>query len=267
MKIGIVGYGVVGRAIAACFSSNRQNEIAVYDKFVSPFGTGDHKRQVNTCDLAFVCVPTPAGADGMSGDTSAVEEAVDWITVPVCIKSTVIPGTVDRLTTKTRTPIAFSPEYIGESPGHPWKVSGAYGFVIVGGEPHTCDLIIEAYKSCLGTEARYYRTDARTAELCKYMENCFLATKVAFVNQFFDIARAFRVDFNELRELWLADPRIGESHTRVTEERGFAGPCIPKDVNALIAAARPLVGVPLLEAVVAYNKIARGTSGQGANKK
>jgi UDPglucose 6-dehydrogenase len=92
------------------------------------------------------------------------------------------------------------------------------------------------------------------AELCKYMENCFLATKVAFVNQFYDIAQAFDVDFSELRELWLVDPRVGSSHSSITTERGFRGRCLPKDVSALVAAMKATGGAPLLEAVLDYNK-------------
>jgi UDPglucose 6-dehydrogenase len=85
------------------------------------------------------------------------------------------------------------------------------------------------------------------------MENSFLATKVAFVNQFYDLAKAFNVNYHELRELWLADERIGRSHTIVTEERGYRGRCLPKDVAALISAARNVGGAPLLEAVDSYN--------------
>lgn len=85
------------------------------------------------------------------------------------------------------------------------------------------------------------------------MENCFLATKVAFVNQFHDIAEAMKVDFIELRELWLADPRVGRSHSYVTEQRGFRGRCLPKDLRAMIAAMRAYGGAPLLEAGLAYN--------------
>jgi UDPglucose 6-dehydrogenase len=262
MKIGIVGYGVVGRAIASCFSAAPDHEVVVYDKFLQSLDGHDRRQQVGSSDLAFVCVPTPSASDTVSCDTSAVEEAVAWIDAPICIKSTVIPGTVERLTEKTAKPIAFSPEYIGEEPGHPWKISGTYGFVIVGGDPRTCELVVDAYRTCLPEGTRFYRSDARTAELCKYMENCFLAYKVSFVNQFFDIAHAFGVDFNELRKLWLADPRIGDSHTIVTEKRGFAGPCIPKDMNALVAAAKPLLPVPLLEAIVSYNQSIREANSQ-----
>jgi UDP-glucose 6-dehydrogenase len=86
------------------------------------------------------------------------------------------------------------------------------------------------------------------------MENCFLATKVAFVNQFFALSGCFNVDWEELRQLWLLDPRIGESHTTVTSERGFRGRCLPKDMAAIIAASRPFGGAPLLESVQEFNR-------------
>jgi len=86
------------------------------------------------------------------------------------------------------------------------------------------------------------------------MENCFLATKVAFVNQFYDVASSLNIDFAELRELWLADPRIGRSHTMVTDERGFGGACLPKDMKAIVAAVNRFGGAPLLEAVIEYNE-------------
>jgi UDPglucose 6-dehydrogenase len=93
------------------------------------------------------------------------------------------------------------------------------------------------------------------------MENCFLATKVAFVNQFFDLASFFDVDWEDLRGLWLADPRIGESHTKVTAERGFGGRCFPKDMAAIIAATAPFGGARLLESVLAFNQSVRASAG------
>ena len=81
----------------------------------------------------------------------------------------------------------------------------------------------------------------------------FLAMKVAFVNQFYDVAQNLGVDFDALRTVWLADPRIGASHTQVTRERGFRGRCLPKDISALVTAMAPLGGAPLLEQVMAYN--------------
>lgn len=254
MKLGIVGFGVVGKALAQCLSSNSANAVVIYDKFLKPFDEQRLKQEINTCELVFVCVPTPSNSG--TCDTSAVEECVGWITRPICIKSTIIPGTVERLTRGNRQ-IAFSPEYIGQEPQHPWKAISSCGFVIVGGPADARALVTKALRSCLAPQTTIHETDSRTAELCKYMENCFLATKVAFVNQFFEIAGTLGVDFRELRELWLSDPRIGSSHTVVTEERGFGGACLPKDLDALIATMIPFGRAPLLEAVANYNRKVR----------
>jgi UDPglucose 6-dehydrogenase len=239
--------------MARLFVCHAQHEVITYDKFQPPHDCLSRKEAINTCDLVFLCVPTPTSVDGMSCDLTAVEECVNWINAPLCIRSTIPPGTVDRLSAATGKLIAFSPEYLGEAPSHPWPEEDRCGFLIVGGPATLCALVSSAYQSCLGAEIKCHCTSARTAELCKYMENCFLATKVAFVNQFYDIAAAFAVDFGELRKLWLVDPRIGTSHATVTEERGFRGRCLPKDVAALAAAMRSLGGAPLLEAVLSYN--------------
>jgi UDPglucose 6-dehydrogenase len=253
MKIGVVGHGVVGSAVARHFSADHRPEVTIYDKFQPPYNHPGRKTAVNACDLVFVAVPTPIGQDGVSCDVSAVEECVSWITVPICIRSTIPPGTVDRLSAATGKSIVFSPEYLGEQLGHPWRNEGDSGFLIVGGSPDVCELVLSAYRSIPELELKYYCTNARTAELCKYMENCYLATKVAFVNQFFDIAHALNIDFDELRLLWLADPRIGSSHSTVTAVRGFRGRCLPKDISALVAVMKPFGGAPLLEAVMEYN--------------
>jgi UDP-glucose 6-dehydrogenase len=98
--------------------------------------------------------------------------------------------------------------------------------------------VADLYKQAFSAELLIHQSDARTAELTKYMENCFLALKVTFCNEFYDLAQQFGVDYNELRELWLLDPRIGRSHTFVLpDDRGFAGKCLPKDVSALVQSA------------------------------
>src|SRR5205807_8423671 len=101
--------------------------------------------------------------------------------------------------------------------------------------------------------------DARTAEMTKYMENCFLALKVTFCNEFYDIARGMNVDYNELRELWLLDPRIGRSHTFVLpDDRGFGGKCLPKDVAAMVHTGTETGSRPtLLEAMLRANTAMR----------
>jgi UDPglucose 6-dehydrogenase len=253
VKIGIVGYGVVGKALARLFGYGRHNpDLEVHDKYLEGMNSEGHRAAIQKCDIVFVAVPTPEAADG-SCDLSAVEEVIDWASPPICVKSTVPPGTTDRLAKSTGKKICFSPEYIGETAWHVWKGVEDCGFIIVGGEKPVCSLVVRAYQRYLGPLPCYHITDAKTAELCKYMSNTFLATKVAFVNQFYDLAQGFGVDFDKLRELWLADPRIGRSHTMVTEERGYRGRCLPKEMAALIKAAHSFGGAPLLEAVDRYN--------------
>ena len=261
MRIGIVGYGVVGKALEALLRGGG-HEILIYDAFLEPFNGPERRAEINSCDLVFVAVPTPEGPEGRC-DISAVEEVVSWVGVPTCIKSTIPPGTVNRLAAKNNPQLCFSPEYVGETKWHPWKDIENHGFLIVGGDRETCNLVVTAYQAVLGPLPRYYMTDGTTAELCKYMENTFLATKVAFVNQFYDLAQAYGVNFNELRELWVLDERIGRSHTIVTEERGYRGRCLPKDIAAIIQAAKAFGGAPLLEAVDRYNdEVCRRADGQ-----
>lgn len=252
MRVGIVGYGTVGRALVKLLRRSKDNDVAIFDKFASGFNSEDHKCIINECELAFVAVPTPTSPDGFSADLTAVTEAVNWLNVPICIRSTIPPGSTRSLVATTRKIIAFSPEYLGELSDHPWPEADDCGFLIVGGDKVVNNLVVRAYQPVVAKHFRFCHTDSTTAELCKYMENCFLATKISFVNQFYDIAQYLGVDFETLRTLWLLDARVGKSHTQVTSERGFGGKCLPKDFAAIIGLLGP-GGAPLLEAVFSYN--------------
>jgi UDPglucose 6-dehydrogenase len=247
-SVAVVGFGAVGRGIKQLFP-----DAVPYDP---PQGIGS-KEAVNACRYAMVAVPTPGLPDG-SADISAVEEVVGWIECDhIILRSTVPVGTTDRLREQTGKSIVFQPEYgPAETPDHPFNDLRKIRWVILGGERRDTVPVADLYKSTFNSDIAIHQTDARTAELTKYMENCFLATKVTFCNEFFDLAEAQGVDYNELRELWLLDPRIGRSHTFVMPEaRGFDGRCLPKDVIATVAAARKTGYEPvLLEAVLEANR-------------
>jgi len=78
------------------------------------------------------------------------------------------------------------------------------------------------------------KSDIKTLVLTKYFRNAFLATKVAFFNQLYDVCQKEGVSFIEARKFVTEDARIGDSHSWVTEERGFGGACFPKDTQALV---------------------------------
>jgi UDPglucose 6-dehydrogenase len=256
MKVGIAGFGIIGGAFGRAFARSGEIELHVYDKYKEPYASPERLAALNTCDIVFVTVPTPYDKKRRRCDVSAVEEIVAQLTVPVCIKSTVPPGTTARLAA-TGKRLAFSPEFMGESPSHRWPEIHSCGFAIFGGDAVACAAARRAYELCTPVELRYVETSAALAELCKYMLNGFLATKVSYMNQFYDIATEAGLDFEELRALFLLDPRVGESHTTVTRERGFGGKCFPKDLNAIIAWAAPRTDTSLLRAIADYNDAIR----------
>ena len=244
--IGIIGAGFVGQAMFKLFGG-----CAVYDP---PMGLSDCGA-INQCRFAFVCVPTPTAHDG-SCDTSIVEEVVEWCESDIIvIRSTVAPGTTDRLREKTGKRIIFQPEYIGETVAHPLIDHQAQGFSVLGGPIEDASPVTDLYKGFYHAGHRFHFCSAICAELTKYMENAFYAVKVTFCNEFFDIAKRFGVDFNELRETWLADPRISRDHTFVyPDNRGFSGKCLPKDTSAIIQAAAGMgYDARLLKAAMSIN--------------
>ena len=232
-RVGVVGGGVVGGAMQRLCGP----ETVVYDPY-KPELAGN-KDAINDCDAVFICVPTPMSEDGHC-DTTIVEEAVAWVRAPlIIIRSTVAPGTTDRLREKYNKHIVFQPEYLGETVGHMFGNMAEREFVVLGGTPEDVSRAADFYKHYYNSMVHMYFGDAITAEVCKYMENAFYAMKVTFVNEFFDVARAHNVDFNQLRELWLADTRISRDHTFVyADNRGFSGKCLPKDCNAIVFSSR-----------------------------
>ena len=247
-SVAIVGAGAVGRAMQTLFP-----DAVMYDE---PLGLGT-REQVNACAFAFVCVPTPSDATGAC-DTSIVEDVVTWIACDtIVLRSTVPPGTTDRLARATGKRVVFQPEYgPGETPDHPYADVRNIDWAILGGPRAWTVPLHDLYKRVLNADVVIQQTDATTAELTKYMENAFFAAKVLFCNEFYDIAQALEVDYNALRELWLLDPRMGRSHTWVhPDDRGFGGKCLPKDLDALLRAAEAIGVTPeMLAAVASSNR-------------
>ena len=247
MKIGIVGYGHVGKAMQGLFK-----DAVIYDKYKN---IGTHE-EINECDTVFVCVPTPQAQDGHC-DTSIVEEVLEWITAPLIIlRSTVYVGFTDEMMKKYQKEIVFQPEYYGETVAHPFADLIDRSWLSFGGTPNGIDLAIRTYQTVINSNVRIYQADAKSVEMAKYMENAFLAAKVIFCNEMYDIARALGADYNLAREIWIADPRIGASHTFVyPDNRGYGGSCLPKDVSAIMTQARDKgVDTTLLNGVVEKNK-------------
>ena len=250
----IVGYGVVGKNLHKELSKLNPD---IYDKYNQAYNT---KKDIKY-DFAFICVDTPKTEDS-SNDISEVINAIrDNDAKIYIIKSTILPGTVENLTImfleeslrKCRTNelakhIVFSPEYYG---GTQHCNNFEFNFTILGGEKSDCLKVQQLLQHVYDARHSFRIVSAKLAELVKYMENSWLATKVSFCNQFYQIAQEYAVRYEELRELFILDPRVNPSHTFVDDESPYwDSHCLNKDVPAIAEA----VDAELLKAVIEFNK-------------
>ena len=163
------------------------------------------------------------------------------------IKSTVPPRTCEQLNNKfLSVSIVFNPEFLTEK--NPVEDFKNQDRIILGGNTEPVRQVAEIYsrayphvpiKTCGLTEA----------EMVKYFANCFLATKVSFANEMYQICEKLKIDYNIIKNLATLDKRLGSSHWSVPgldQHLGFGGSCFPKDINALIAVAKELQVNPMM---------------------
>ena len=198
---------------------------------------------VNQSDFIFLSVPTPASNTGRI-DLSIVEEALSEIDKTnnsdsniVLLRSTVTPGTSSMLQKKfSNLRIVFNPEFLTER-------SALFDFinqsrVILGGDSKYTKKVKDLYKHRFGNYLPVIETNYETAELIKYMNNLFFATKVSFLNEMKLVADKTNVDWDKAMEGFVMDGRVGHSHLSVPGpdgKLGFGGSCFPKDIQAMIA--------------------------------
>lgn len=218
----IIGYGIVGH--------NLRNELSklnpdIYDKYNQLY---NDKRNIQY-DISFICVDTPLD-DNYNLDITEVKNALLENNSKIyVIKSTCPLGTIDKLKEETGKNIIFSPEYYGDTQ-HCNNFD--FNFTILGGDKEVCVEVIQALQHCYDGRHTFRIVDSKTAELVKFMENSFLATKVSFCNQFYNICQKYGISYEELRELFILDKRAGESHTFVYKDKPYwDSHCLNKDVS------------------------------------
>ena len=256
-RIAIVGSeGYVGKGMVNFLKDHYP--IIKYD--ISLGGDNATKEQVNECDLAVVCVPTPMEKDGSCG-TYIVEEVVSWIETPVIwIRSTIWPGATDYFKNKYKKRIVFSPEYLGES-----KYETGWEFhtnekkcpwFILGGDLKDTQYVLDIIVPIGGPTKNYRQMSAISAEVAKYMENIYFAMKVTFANEFYNACEKLGANYWEARDGWGLDPRVDKWHTAVFPNNpGFGGKCLPKDLNGFIRACEKVGYEPkFLKEIWASNK-------------
>jgi UDPglucose 6-dehydrogenase len=241
MNIGIIGQGFVGNAVFQTFK-NFYN-VFTYDikEELSNSSLNEIKKK---CEIIFICVPTPMNLDG-SCDSSIVESVVKEFSKTknkiLVNKSTVVPGTTLKLNEKyPNNKIIFNPEFLTERNAvNDFKNQER---IIIGG-PRPSTGILKSIFSKVFPSAHIIKTGSKHAEMIKYFTNCFLATKVSFANEIYDICQKLELDYDKVIEYSLGDKRIGNSHLNVPGpdgDFGFGGHCFPKDLSAIIKLSEDL---------------------------
>jgi nucleotide sugar dehydrogenase len=258
--VGIIGQGFVGTAVRE--GLRHAFDIWTYDKKDPRLIIYKQNKEesldgcpletiVQSCEIVFVCLPTPMRSDGVC-DLSIVENAIadlvgyvkqDCELKVITIKSTVPPGTSDRLNTlyKDRgVVVCFNPEFLTERNSiQDFKNQDR---IILGGPRNGTNLLKTMYERAY-PNVPTTKTGSTIAEMVKYVTNCFLATKVAFANETCQICEKLGIDYDKVIEYATKDKRLGTSHWSVPGPdgiRGFGGSCFPKDINALINVAKQL---------------------------
>lgn len=242
----IIGYGVVGHNLAKEIGVLNPD---VVDKYKPEYTTKQNDKHY---DIAFICVDTPYVKKGNSCDTTEVINCISENPADLYVmKSTCPVGMVDNLI-KEGINVVFSPEYYG---GTQHCNNYEFNFTILGGRKDLCCRVIQLLQDVYDASHRFYITESKTAELCKYMENCSLAAKVSFCNEFYRAANHFGVNYEELRELFILDPRVNPSHTFVYENHPYwKSHCLDKDTRAFVEQFEDSV---VMKNIIEYNEVTK----------
>ena len=256
-KVGIVGTGFVGTAVSAGleYVLREKVDIREYDKFKN---TENLDSVVNNSDILFICVPTPTNEDG-SCNISIVQGVIKEISEiaekkkAVVIKSTVPPKTTNNLQKKyNNLSFTMNPEFLTERNAFNDFINQdriILGYSTTDSVTLKVKKLYEEFTKSQPIAGKIYETQDSIAEMLKYVTNCFLATKLSFFNEIYEICSATGVVYGDLIPLLNVDGRIGKSHLQVPGpdgQFGFSLSCFPKDINALIAFAKEVGVDPLM---------------------
>jgi UDPglucose 6-dehydrogenase len=251
--IGIIGYGFVGKAVANGFS---RTEHIVSDPKYNSVTTHDVCRA--NPEAIFVCLPTPSDDSNYSILKDCLQEIKDLqYKGIVAVKSTILPHHLEEFD------VVLNPEFLSRATADEDFINPP--FVLFGGKLQDCEQLNTIYNNYSTVDLKNVKyTDVKTASLAKYTFNSFYATKLTFMNAIYDITQEINVDFEELKGVLKMWPwMIGVSHLDVPghEGRGFAGPCLPKDTQALA----DQFDVGILQSVLELNTIYRKEDKNGSN--
>lgn len=242
MEIGIIGQGFVGTAVNEGLKPFFK--IETFD--INKNSTCNSLEELSKkSEVIFVCLPTPMELNG-SCHLDIVENTLLGLDLveeckTIVVKSTIPPGTTEKWNKKFNyIQVVFNPEFLTEANSiEDYKNQNR---IIIGG-PRPATTKVKRIFAKAFPKVPIIKTGPTTAEMVKYFGNCFLATKVSFANEMYQICEGLNIDYDKVTEYVKYDERIGYSHLNVPGpdgDFGYGGHCFPKDVKALINVAHNL---------------------------
>lgn len=221
--IGVIGYGMVGKAVVNAFT---KTNLIISDPQYN--NTTITEMCASNPEAIFVCVPTPSDDTNYLILKDVLQQLQNNYGGLVVVKSTILPNHLDGFD------VIYNPEFLSRSTSYEDFINPH--ILVIGGEKEKANKLLEIYKNYSIVQMQNaFLTDIKTASLIKYTLNTFFALKVTFMNNIYDIANKMDVDYNEMKNIISNHPWIGNQHIAVPGpdgHRGFGGPCLPKDTEA-----------------------------------
>ena len=219
VTVGIIGCGFVGGALKAWLEENNKDvKIVVSDP---PKGMND---DISGADVYFLQIHVPTDENGKQDLTLMTKLISDLPDKPVFVRTTILPGTSERLSKATGHSVYFMPEFLTE---RTYIEDFKHQPMVFTGE---VELLSRIFKG-----KQFVRMSPLEAEITKYAHNVFGAYKVTYFNAVYDYCRRMGADWASVHAGMLLSGYINDTHTYVPGpdgKFGYGGKCFPKDVNA-----------------------------------
>lgn len=221
MKVGIVGCGFVGGALKKWLEEHNPDvNILVSDPYKG------YNDDVSKSDVVFISIHIPTEADGTQ-DLSLLKEIINKLpeNLPIFIRTTIVPGTADKLAKETGRDVNFMPEFLTERTAYEDFCSQPMVFTAE-----------EEMLAKIFIGKKYITMTSLEAEITKYAHNVFGALKVTYFNGVYDLCKRMEANYRKIQQGILLSGYINAPHTMVPgpdSKFGYGGKCFPKDVNAL----------------------------------
>ncbi len=293
IQIAVIGTGYVGLVSGTCFaelghsvvcidnnpekiSQLKRAQIPIYEPELAEMVSKNIKAErlsfdtqlqkaVENTQILFIAVGTPTDPTTGQADLSYVKtvarEVAPFINgyKVIVVKSTVPVGTchlvktiIQQVNPRAEFDIVSNPEFLREG-------LAVYDFmnpdrIVVGAETERAKVMMnQIYHAFDKRDIPLLFTDLESSELIKYAANCFLATKIAFINEIANLCEKTNANIIDVSQGLGLDKRIGLNY--LSPSPGFGGSCFPKDTLALVHTAREIQSpLSIVETVISSNE-------------